>query len=162
MSPGSAPPTLRYKRCLWSMAGLFWGTDPSCIWGTSCECTTFLPTSGTRRKFFWRRVSEMVFVQYVKQASSTASLRHKFQSCLFRNDYRLGLPRKPGSLKPTSSNYLLRYFLVPLKLCILFSFIRLGTGWLYTELDYDPWFTLPPILFISLNCLEIAGLLHGN
>lgn len=109
----------------------------------------------------WRAL-EMVFVQHVKQASSIASLRHKFQSCLFRNDYRLVLPRKPSSLKHTSSNYLLRYFLAPLKLGILFSFIRLRTVWLYTELDYDPWFILPPILFISLNCLEIARLLHGN
>lgn len=98
----------------------------------------FLPTSSTGRKFIWLRASEMVFVQHVKQAPSIASLRHKSQSCLFRNDYSLVLPRKPSSLKHTSSNYLFRYFLAPLKLCVLFSFVRRSTGWLYTELDYDP------------------------
>lgn len=71
-------------------------------------------------------------------------------------------PRKPSSLKHRNPNYLLRSCLASLKLCILFSFVRSSTAWLYTELHCDPWFTLPPILFISLNCLEIARLLHGN
>lgn len=60
------------------------------------------------------------------------------QSCLFRNHRCLLSPRKPSSLKHRNSNYLLTSCLAPLKLCILFSFVRLSTAWLYTELHYDP------------------------
>lgn len=110
MSPGKAPCTHQYRWCLRAWPVSFWAIDWTSFCGTfSYECTILLPTSSTQRKFIWQGVSEMIFVWHGIQASRIASLRHKFQSCLFRNDYCPMLPRKHGSLKHSSSNYLLRF-----------------------------------------------------